>query len=68
VTGDGGSRQLSCEHAPLALPETSEDPETAVRTAFSWTYRGLTETEADAFRATGNQPSRPAALDAEQTG
>ncbi len=50
--------QLSCEHARLALLETSEDPETAVRTAFSWTYRGLTEPEAAAFRAIGSHPGR----------
>lgn len=50
--------QLSSEHARLALLETGEDPETAVRTAFSWTYRGLPEPEADAFRAIGSHPGR----------
>ncbi|MCX4825049.1 tetratricopeptide repeat protein [Streptomyces sp. NBC_01142] len=48
--------ELDDEQARLDLLETGEDPRSAVRAVFSWSYTQLTLEVADAFRALGTHP------------
>ncbi|MEU6748506.1 protein kinase [Spirillospora sp. NPDC046719] len=56
--------ELADEHHRLDVLATSDDPTTAVRAVFSWSYRRLSEPAARAFRLLGLHAGPDIALDA----